>query len=142
MEQALATLHSLRKAGGTVSLEIGNLDEKICFFARTNKEHMSMVESQVYAQYPDSDVEEVESSTFLPNDEEEIFTTHLKLDAPELFPIKRHPQFDDLLNRVTIDPLSGITATLSRYAHPGMRGHISITIQPIGERYRKRSVAR
>jgi len=140
MEQALATLHSLKKVNGTVSLEIGNLDEKICFFARTDNKHSTMVEGQIYAQYPDSDVEEVESSTFLPENDEEAFTTHLKLAAPELFPIKRHPQFDDLLNRVTIDTLSGITATLSRYPHHGMRGHVSVTIRPIGERYRKRGL--
>ena len=64
MELAFAALHSLRKH--TVSLEIGNLDEKIAFFARAPKKIAPIVESQIYAQYPDIDVTEISSTALDP----------------------------------------------------------------------------
>ena len=136
MELAFAALHSLRKH--TVSLEIGNLDEKIAFFARAPKKIAPIVESQIYAQYPDIDVTEISSTALDPKGEEAAYTMELVLNQPPMFPIKRHPQFDDLLNKVTSDPLSAITSTLTRFPSPGMRGHIGVTFHPASRRFRKR----
>lgn len=55
-----------------------------------------------------------------------------------MYPIKRHPQFDDLLTRQTLDSIAGLTATLVRYPHPSMRGHVQVVIRPIKGGYRKR----
>ena len=140
MEQALASIHNLKKRSGIVSFEIGNVNDKICFYVRSDEKHARLIESQVYAQYPDSGIEEIDANIFAPSKDEKVHTVLLKLSAPEIFPIKRHPQFDDLLNRVTIDPLSSITSTLSHYPHPGMRGHISIVLRPYGMRYRRRAL--
>ncbi len=138
MEQAFAALHSLRKQ--TMSLEIANDKDKIAFFARTEEEIAHRVEGQIYAQYPDIDVETIDAGTLDPKEGEEVFTMDLSLVAPTMFPIKRHPQFDDLLNKLTIDPLSSITSTLMRFPLQGMRGHVSITFRPIGRRFRKRAL--
>jgi hypothetical protein len=140
MEQALATIHSLKKSRGSVSLEIGTYFDRICFFARTKKRFAPLVESQIYAQYPDIDVEEVPEDIFVPKEGEEAYTAYLKLADPEVFPVKRHPQFDDLINRISIDPLSGITAAFTKFPKAGMRGHLSISIRPIRGRYRQRAL--
>jgi len=140
MEQALAAIHGLHKHRGSVSLEIGFLDGKINFFARTDEKFASLVESQIYGQYPDIDVERIDPNAFSAKENEELHTVHLALRHPDIFPIKRHPQFDDMLNRITIDPLSSITSTLARYAQPGMRGHISIRFLPISNRFRNRAL--
>ena len=141
MEQALAAMHALRKQRGTtVSLEIGFLDGRICFFARTTERAAALVEGQLYAQYPDSDVERMDPKLLEPEEGEEVHTAELALENPEMFPLKRHPQFDDLLNRISVDPLSGITSTLSRYPSPDMRGHVAIILRPIGNRFRKRAL--
>ena len=138
MEQAFAALHNL----GThcLSLHIGTLDGKICFFARTKKHIAPIVENQIYAQYPDIDVTEIDPSCLEPKEGEEVLCTVLRLSAPTMFPIKRHPQFDDLLNKVTIDPLSAITSTLTRFPSSSMRGYITVTVRPIGRRFRKRAL--
>src|SRR3989338_4318141 len=60
------------------------------------------------------------------------------LTRPPMFPIKRHHQFDDVLNKVSSDPLSAITSTLTRFPSSGMRGHIAVTFRPVPKRFRKR----
>lgn len=138
MEQAFAALHNL----GThiLSLHIGTLDGKICFFARAKSTIAPIVENQIYAQYPDIDVTEIDSKLLEPKAGEEVFCTEICLSAPTMFPIKRHPQFDDLLNKVTIDPLSAITSTLTRFPSSAMRGYITVNFRPIGRRFRKRAL--
>jgi len=141
MEQALASMHALRKHHGVhISLEIGFFEGKICFFARTSPRAAALVESQIYAQYPDIDVERIEEKALEPREGEDVHVIELKLENPDIFPLKRYLQFDDILNRISVDPLSGITATLSQYSHPGMRGHIAIVFQPIWNRFRKRAL--
>src|SRR3989344_9219074 len=93
MEQAFAALHSLRKH--TVSLAIANDKDKIAFFARTEEKIAHRVEGQIYAQYPDIDVETIDSHTLDPKAGEELLMMELSLVAPTMFPIKRHPQFED-----------------------------------------------
>ena len=63
----------------------------------------------------------------------------LGLKEPEIYPIKRHPQFDDLLSRVNMSPIAGITSALVRNDIPGMRGHMQVVCKPIGGSYRKRA---
>jgi hypothetical protein len=139
MEQALAAMHSLERTERGVSLEIGSYEDRICFFARSDERTISLIEGQLYAQYPESDIERLDPAVLAPRTGEEIHTAFLTLHDPELFPIKRHPQFDDLINRITIDPLSSITATLVQYPVPGMRGHIAISFRPLSNRYRIRA---
>jgi hypothetical protein len=138
MEQAFAAMHDVQRKGGKVNLELGMLHDKICFFVRTSAKFASMVEGQMYAQYPDIDAEQIDPAVPNVQADEVVHSCLLRLSSPDVFPIKRHPQFDDLLNRVTIDPLSGISSTLAKYPQKGMRGHIAISIQPIGSRYRRR----
>src|SRR3989344_7940729 len=99
MEQAFAALHSLRRH--VVSLEIGNLDEKIAFFARAPKSIAPIVEGQIYAQYPDIDVGDISANALDPKEGEEAHTIELLLARPPMFPIKRHPQFEGMLNKVS-----------------------------------------
>ncbi len=96
------------------------------------------MESQLYAQYPDIDIEEMDPKALEPEKGETVVTTDLKLIKHEIFPIKRHPQFDDLLARQTLDSIAGITSTLVRYSHPAMRGHVQIVFRPLKSKFRKR----
>lgn len=142
MEPAIAALHSLNsKNDGTVSLEIGMQKEgKIGFFARAGRGAARLVESQLYAQYPNIDIEYAQRDPFTVSDDEQVYTVDLVLTDPEVFPIKRHPQFDDMLTRVNVDPIAGITSTLARYPVPGMRGHIGVVLRPLESVYRRRAV--
>lgn len=138
IESAIASLHSLRKTDGLVSLEIGFYQGKVCFFVRCSRNAAPLLESQLYAQYPEADIEQRPDTELDPTEGEQVLTAELGLARPEVFPIKRHPQFDDLLARQNVDPIAGLTSVLLRYPDARMRGTIQIIFQPITGRYRKR----
>ncbi len=121
-----------------MSFEIGSYQGKICFFVRATKSAMPLVESQLYGQFPEIDIEQMDPKELEPKDGEIMLTSDLRLKKHEIFPIKRHPQFDDMLARQTIDTMAGITSALVRYPHPAMRGHIQIVFKPLKGRFRKR----
>ncbi|MDD4287677.1 MAG: type IV secretion system DNA-binding domain-containing protein [Candidatus Peribacteraceae bacterium] len=141
VESMIASLHSFRGRCARVSLEIGvGRDRKIALFVRADEETVGLIESQLYAQFPDIDIEELHEDPFATSEDEEAVSADLVLHAPEIFPIKRHPQFDDMLARVNIDPIAGITSSLARYPFAGMRGHIQIVLYPLGGSFRTRAL--
>ncbi len=140
METALSALHSLSKKDGPISLEIGVADGKIGLFARSSTSAASLVESQLYGQYPDAEIENASPDLFNPSEGEVVVYTDLVLEEPEVFPIKRYPQFGDPVSRQAVDSIAGITSTLVRYPKQGMRGHVAVIFQPIGSGYRKRAL--
>ncbi|MEQ1849370.1 MAG: type IV secretion system DNA-binding domain-containing protein [Candidatus Peribacteraceae bacterium] len=140
IESAIAAIHSLRGTDGLISLEIGFFQGKVCFFVRCSESAAPLLESQLYGQYPDADIEQMDAAELEPAEGESMQTAELMLSRPEIFPIKRHPQFDDLLARQNVDPLAGITSALLRYADPRMRGHVQIVFRPLSSRFRKKSL--
>ena len=140
MEPAVAALHSLSR-NDAVSLEIGMApDGKIGFFARAAANAVRLIESQLYAQYPDIDIENAVKDPFEVRPGETVVSMDLRLDEPEIFPIKRHPQFDDMLTRVNVDSIAGVTSSLARYPAPGMRGHVAVVLKPLGPAFRRRAL--
>ncbi|MDD5041215.1 MAG: DUF87 domain-containing protein [Candidatus Peribacteraceae bacterium] len=141
VESMIASLHSFRGRSARVGLEIGvGPDRKIALFVRADEETVGLIESQLYAQFPDIDIEELHEDPFAVKEEECAVSADLALHAPEIFPIKRHPQFDDMLARVNIDPIAGVTSSLARYPFAGMRGHIQIVLRPLGGSFRTRAL--
>lgn len=140
MESALAALHSLRGSDSRIAFEVGLADNKVGFYAHATETAAALVESQIYAQYPETDIERLEKDPFMPRDGEFVASLDFTLGGPDIFPIKRHPQFDDLLSRINVDPLAAITSTLARYPLPGMRGHVQVIVQPLGGAFRRRAL--
>lgn len=141
MEAVLSSLHSLRGRGAELSLEVGFTEGKIGLFARGRRSATALIESQLYAQYPDAEIDEVHGDPFAPGEGDAVLSTDLTLTDPEVFPLKRHPQFFDIVSRQTVDAIAGITSTLVRYPGPRMRGHIQIVFRPVtGSRFRRRAL--
>lgn len=140
MESAVAAIHSLDAADTPIGLEIGMHEGLVALYVRTTGDASPLIESQIYAQYPDTDIELVKDDPFIAREAEEITTLELELEDPEIFPIKRHPQFDDMLTRANMDPISGITSSLARYVIPGMRGHVQIVLSPLSNSFRRRAL--
>ncbi len=141
MEAVLSAVHSLKGAEGTVGLEIGVSEGKISLYVRSTRPAAAMIESQLYAQYPDAEIEEVPVDLLDPQPGEEAVFADLSLSGPEVQPIKRYPQFIDLVTRQHVDTLAGMASALVRYPAPYMRGHIQVVIRPLGPRYRRRALA-
>ncbi|TSC57787.1 MAG: hypothetical protein Greene041619_952 [Candidatus Peregrinibacteria bacterium Greene0416_19] len=138
MESVLSALHSFR-GKGPLSLEIGYSGGKIALFARAARRAAPLVESQFYAQYPDCEIELDDPAIFTATPSEVVHSCDLVLNDPEVFPIKRHPQFIEMMSRQNIDPIAGITSAFVRYPAPGMRAHVQMILTPVhGPHYRRR----
>ena len=175
-EQIFASIHGVyrniswhKKLRGyrndKISFEIANLEDSIRFFIRFPKRVRNMIEGQIYAQYPDVEIEEVDdfaqkksievlesaeeqslalavnnksySSSFTEVDlYENAVGCELEFGSPDIYPIKRYAQFEDKLTRVAVDPLSSITATLSRLNQDGDEAWLQIVVSPLSDRWR------
>ncbi len=136
METVLTSVHSL-KGKVPISLEIGYAEGKIGLFVRAARKAAPLIESQLYGQYADSEIDTAPLDLFEPGEGEIVVSQDLDLTDSELFPIKRHPQYIDLASRQAVDTIAGITSALVRYPKPGMRAHVQIVIRPMGKHFRK-----
>jgi hypothetical protein len=140
-ESAISALHTLKKEDTPIHLEVGTGDDgRITFIVRSTEVAAQLAQSQLYAQYSNIDIDHEPVDPFTVHDGEEVTYADLVLRGPEVLPIKRHPQFDDMLSRVNINPIAGVTSALARYPVAGMRGHVQVVIQPLGGTYRKRAL--
>jgi len=184
-EQIFSAIHGIEENFGLweylsgrtkprISLEIANVNNKIQFFIWAPKRFKTVIESQIYAQYPDVEIEEVEDYTLQPfaayggvieggskaleatdnpdnlpvefrkgaqSDLSRLaVTAELKFREPNIYPIKRYPQFEDKLTRLATEPLAGVTATLSKLNATDEQAWIQITMSPVGDWWRKRGL--
>jgi len=123
---ANALYHKSRKGGveefwqGAVwfwySLEIASIDGQVHFFVRTPTRIKGLIETQMYAQYPQAQVREVEDYTLAvdkitADSEYNLWGCEFKLARPEAFPIKTYTDFGldkDPKEEFKIDPISGL----------------------------------
>lgn len=96
------------------SLEICSFEGEVKFFVRTRTKHRGIVEAQIYSQYPEVEIYEVEDYmnrfTFDLN-KMNLFGLELKLRKPDPVPIKTYVDFGldkDPKEEFKVDPLSGI----------------------------------
>lgn len=138
-ETALSALHSLKGSDGVVSFDMGLAEGKIGFFVRGSRRAASLAESQLYAQFPEAEIEPAREELFVLRPGEIIVTADLALTDPELFPIRRYPQFTDTSTRQSVDTIAGITSSLVRYPKPGMRGLVQLVVSPAPSKLVKRA---
>lgn len=188
-EQIYSALHGIRGNYGffdyvfgrpkpRISLEIASVKNMIQFFIWTPRRFRNVIESQIYAQYPDIEIEEVEDYAkeafavyeVAPSQEvvgagtsastsliaysgdgmmqarpdvsamKNAVTAELRLTDSSIYPIKRYTQFEDKLTRLATEPLAGIAATLSKLNATDEQAWVQITMEPIGDWWRKRGL--
>ena len=122
-EQMFASIHGILRSKKSlfstksfqehISFEIVSVGKQIQFYIYTPSHLKTFVEGQVYAQYPDAQIKELGedyvNDAINPNDYLEI--RELNLTDNDVLPIKTFVSFE-------VDPLAGITATLSKYVAP------------------------
>ncbi|MFH1720472.1 MAG: type IV secretion system DNA-binding domain-containing protein [Patescibacteria group bacterium] len=183
-EQIFSTIHAIQhkltlwqKIKGLsmdqVSFEISHVDRMIRFYVAFPEKLRNLVEGQMYAQYPEIEIENVDDYTMpsdmavsqsmslgKPSDQknlvdsvkaldfkkdrgfkavseyENAIAAELELVDPLIYPIKRHPQFEDRIKRVHVDPLAGMTATLAKFNDPHEEAWIQIVVRPLDDKYR------
>lgn len=115
-EQMFASLHGLLRLTPDIqehiSFEIAADSSGIRFYVVVPRALRSFVESQVYAQYPNADIKEVEDYAALSSGEMAGFmaeVAEITLSKPYYFPIRTFRDFE-------VDPLAGVTSALSELA--------------------------
>lgn len=146
-EQIYATLHGiqtsftfLQKLQGyssdNVSFEIASIGRSIKFYVAFPETLRNLVEGQIYAQYPDVEIEDCNDYALAPEYAENTISTELKFIDSDVFPIKRYSQFEDKLTRVAVDPIAGITSALVKFDDPNDQAWIQVVVTPLQDKWR------
>jgi len=103
------------------SFEVVGINGEIHFYLRTIKKFQNLVEAQVYSQYPQAEIKEVEDYVFklpadVPGRHWNLWGCKLKLSNKEAFPIRTYPLLIDVAktDQPFFDPLAGLMEILSK----------------------------
>mgnify|MGYP001581845531 CR=1 FL=1 len=108
---------------GNFSIEIVSSEGQIHFYMRIPQEAQRLVESAIYAQYPETEISVVDDYTKffprdIPNKDWEMFGTSIKLEQPDVYPIKTYANFFEESTgekeEKRIDPLSLLLEGLAK----------------------------
>lgn len=151
MEQLFSSLHSFisgpssfidRYWKGEVklwySLEIVSFGGDIHFFMKVPVKHKNYVEANIYAQYPDVEIEEVDDYTLrMPSSYDalhdaggyELWGTELQLEKDDVYPIRLYEEFETPSEYSTLDPISSLIEVLNT-VRPGEELWMQILAAP------------
>ena len=135
MEKALAAFHQAATQRDVVVLEYASDGEQVGLRVRCQARLVEVVLGPLTANYPECVLAEVDGEDG--RSERETWAVELRL-VPELFPILRHGQFEDALNRNFADPISAILRAI-RPEH-SLTGRVEIQIAPASTARRQRAV--
>jgi len=120
-----------------ISFELANTGKNIAFYVNFPSKLKNLVESQIYAQYPLAEIADCDDYAKKP-DGYYIHSVELGLINPDIYPVKRYPQFEDKKAKYPVDPLASVTASLSKFAGAREQAWIQVIIRPIEDKWRKR----
>jgi len=89
----------------------------------------TVVERQLAAQYPDARQERLAEGTL---DQTKLLTTwtaELVL-TPDLFPLRRYSQFEDVIDRSSSDPLAGLLSAIAPTKQDSLHCRIELHVRP------------
>lgn len=129
MERAFAAIHEARWHRAPLVFVYGCLADRIGLFIRHPTALKSLVLDPITANYPDCQLAAMEESSIPAG-----YTTWSQSVTltPDLFPILRHAQFEDALNRNFADPVSALLRAIRPEAD--IRCFVEISITPASHR--------
>lgn len=140
-EQLFASLHgilrdsSLLQAGVIqehLSFEIASVNGQIMFYVCVPRKLRNFVEGQIYAQYPSVQIKIAEQDYTHHITQPVVHTAEIGLNEAEFLPIRTFNGFE-------VDPLAGITGTLSKLEDTDEELWIQILTRPIADSWHKQS---
>ncbi len=136
VEQVLAAMHQANPARLPITLTFASHERTVRLFCRLPPELAPAMTAQLGAQYPDATIERLPDAALTPADGHATWSAEFHL-RPDVFPIRRYAQFEDMLNRNISDPLTAIFAALAPNRHATAR--VDITIRPAAKRRMKQA---
>jgi len=158
MEQIFSSLHTFISGpsvwydyywAGEVKLwysfEIASFGGDIHFYVKTPTKHKNYVEANIYAQYPDLEIEEIDDYTLhmpstyegLRNTGYELWGTELKLEREDVYPIRLYEEFETPSEYSTLDPISSLIEVLNSL-RAGEEIWLQILISPADSSWQER----
>lgn len=129
-EQLYAALHGIglnkSKSVDHFSLEVAAGSYGIHFICVVNKEYKTFVENQIYAQYPEAQISEIQDYTpTLQSSDASIQVSEIRMLREYYFPIRTFTSFE-------VDPLASITSAVSNLPQ-GSEVFIQILARPLSD---------
>lgn len=117
------------KTQSTIAFEIVKMQGKIHFFVRSEPQYIQFIRSQVYAHYPEAEVEIAKEYCFIKNARVEWQTLSTKNSS--LWPFRRYSQFES--GNESHDPLSGVFQALGDAIEPNELAGIQLIVRPVDD---------
>lgn len=137
-EQMFASIHGIlegnKKCEDVVSFEVVSTEEDGIKFFVVAPQHLSrFIEGQIYAQYPNADIQYVQDYVKESSGGEETFVTtgEIEMEKDYIFPIKTFRSFE-------VDPLAAITGAISEL-NRGEKAWLQIIVRPVSNYWQDRS---
>lgn len=128
-----------------MSFEIVGQAGESHFYLRLPKQYRNLMEAAIYAQYPGAEIKEVENYVkqmpkVLPNKIFDLYGQELVLRAPDCYPLRTYPMFEEAVEERRVDPVATIMETISRL-NVDEQVWIQILARPTGDDWRKEGEA-
>lgn len=135
-EQMFASLHGIFRTEEDwqqqISFEIISKNKYIHFYANVPNHLKDFIEGQIYAQYPDVEITEVEDYAHQDISGLKIAGAELLLNKKYFYPIKTFKNFE-------VDPLSAITSVLSK-VKDNEEIWIQIIVRPVSDKWQDKGL--
>jgi hypothetical protein len=125
------------------SLEMASFGGEIHFYIRTVSGLRNLIESHIYAQYPDAEITEVADyvdsvPADIPNDQYTLWGTELILLKEDAYPIRTYVDFekDIQLEEQRIDPIAALMEIMSKVS-PREQIWVQTLVRPINDEWKK-----
>lgn len=138
MEQALAAIHQAASGVQEVVLGFEQRTDGVELFARCPDRLDDVMRSQLYAQYPNCHLADGPDELRAISTGTDSWQAELVV-VRDIFPIKRHPQFEDQLNRTSADPLTAILTALASGRANSLDVQVEIRLRSARHRRRRRA---
>jgi hypothetical protein len=136
-EQMFASIHGIlganKRCADVVSFEIISTEtEGIRFFVVAPEHLCRFIEGQIYAQYPNADIEYVQDYTKAETEENSFVTVgEIEMEKDSIFPIKTFRSFE-------VDPLAAITGAMSEL-NVGEKVWLQTVVRPVSNFWQDKS---
>ncbi|MFA7319080.1 MAG: hypothetical protein WC022_00555 [Parcubacteria group bacterium] len=119
------------------SVELVGKEGQMHFYIRTQKKYRTLIESHIYAQYPDAKVLEVADYTenfpkIVPNKFWDLWGTDFEFVAKNAIPIKTYEKFEESVTGEMIDPISALAEVMGSLG-PNQHIWLQYVLQPLPE---------
>ncbi len=133
MERALAAIHQAHCFCEPITFLYGSMSDRVGLFVQCAGPLEEIVTGPIAANYPNCELAPIEKLDEPPANWK-TWSAELEL-TPEVFPILRHTQFEDLLNHNFADPVSAILRAVK--PEEGIRCSVVIHVVPASRRRRR-----